>query len=554
MKKKGTLRWIFDGAKRQTPLMLLLIVLNSLSAAVSVYFAVAIKNVIDSVLYQKGDSVTAIVVLFAAIVGEMGLRALCQYLDTRLRANLEIGYKSGLLKKILQKDYSCMNFHSGELMNRFTGDAQIVSSSVASLLPSLFSMGTRIVCIFWLLFHYDTVFTAVLCGAGLGMVVITRLLRKKLKALHKRVQETDGKWRSYVQEILGHLPVVWVFGAQPQVSARSDRLQKDNLEAKLKRTKLHIATGSGYSAVFNLAYAYTLIWGVFHLTDSFTYGTLTAMLDLIGQVQGPLLNLSGLVAQAAGLTASAERIMEIEALPERDTSAAVPRQMLEDCDFRFEARGLTFAYDREPVFDHANFEIRKGEFTVVAGASGIGKSTLFKLMMGLVTPQEGTLSLWCGGEETHAGSAWQGLLSYVPQGNLIFSGTVRENIAFAVPEADEESVRRAARLSCAEEFIDVLPDGLDTVIGERGFGLSEGQIQRLAIARAILYDAPVFLLDEATSALDETTERTVLENLKSLGKTVVFISHKPAALAIADRLITVKDRKIAETTLEENRA
>ncbi len=545
---KGTNKWLFRGLRPHLWMLFFLVILNALLAGVQVYFAVAVKNVIDSAIAQDGKIGFAIAVIITTIVLQIVLRALCGYIETKLRAKLEISYKTAMFKSVLKKDYSFLSYHSGDIMTRLTNDAGTVSDTMTRLLPSAVSMITRLVGVFVLMLAYDVRFTLFLMGGGALVIVVSRLLRSAMKKLHKKVHETDGKWRSYVHEILSHLPVVWVFGADNEVTNRSENLQKENLKAKLKRSFLHIGISSFYGTLFEGAYVYTLIWGAFNLGPAFTYGTLSAMLNLITQLSMPLTNIGNLFTQVANMTASAERMIEIENFPEREDVKENYRELLTKKDFSISVNDLHFAYERDEVFSGATTSINKGDFVVISGASGIGKSTLFKLMLGLVKEKSGEITLNIDGDKLPISTALRGAVGYVPQGNLIFSGTVRENIAFAKPDATEEEIRTASSLSMCDEFVDALPEKAETVIGERGFGLSEGQIQRLAIARAMLYDAPVILLDEATSALDEVTERKVLENLKNLGKTVVLISHKRAALEICTRNITVKDGKFEEKT------
>lgn len=543
---KGTTKWILKGVRPHLWMLFLLVLINAAVSGVQIYFAVAVKNVIDSAIANDGNFLFAVAAIILTVIVQLLLNVLGGYVDTKLRAKLEISYKTSMFKSILKKDYSFLSYHSGDIMTRLTNDAGTVSDAMTHLLPSVVSMVTRLVGIFALMFTYDTAFTFCLMGGGVVVVVLSRLLKNAMKKMHRRVNETDGKWRSYVHEILSHLPVVWVFGADGEVTNRSENLQDDNLKAKLKRSFLHIGMGTFYGLLFQGAYVYTLIWGAFNLGPAFTYGTLSAMLNLITQVSMPLTNISNLFSQVANMTASAERMIEIENFPEREEATENYRELLTSSNFRLSIEDIRFAYERDEVFKGASTTINKGDFVVISGASGIGKSTLFKLMLGLAKPSSGEISLSLENENIPVATALRGAVGYVPQGNLIFSGTVRENIAFAKPDATDEEIVRAARLSCADEFIEQLPEKTETVIGERGFGLSEGQIQRLSIARAILYDAPVILLDEATSALDEVTEYKVLENLKNLGKTVVLISHKKAALEICTRNITVTDGRFEE--------
>ena len=288
--------------------------------------------------------------------------------------------------------------------------------------------------------------------------------------------------------------------------------------------------------------------GVKLCTGSMSFGTLTAIMQLISQVQAPFTSLSGIVPQYYSMIASAERIIEIENLSTskslNDKNINTEKVYSEMQELRFD--NVSFGYGRDSVIENADFTIKKNDFTVISGISGIGKSTLFKLLVGVVPPDSGRIYIKCGDNEYGIDKYMRGLFAYVPQGNMLFSGTIRDNIRFVNSSAGETEIMRAAEISCADKFINELPDGLDTVLLENGHGLSEGQIQRLAIARAVLSDAPILLLDEATSALDEKTEKQVLSNIRELkNKTCVIISHKAAAFEICDTELRIADKKIS---------
>jgi len=250
------------------------------------------------------------------------------------------------------------------------------------------------------------------------------------------------------------------------------------------------------------------------------------------------------------MTAACERLMELEKdcgnleLPEK---TAISYEKVEAIC----ARNLSFSYGRDQVFENSSFTLPKGTFAVITGASGIGKSTLLKLLLGIFKPQSGELFLSCEDGEIYADRSTRGLFAYVPQGNLLFSGTLRENLLLTCPDATEEQIRQAIYVSNMDAFLPQLPQGLDTVLGENAHGLSEGQAQRLSIARAYLSGAPILLLDEATSALDAETEKTVLERLRALpGKTCIAVTHRPAALSLADRQLEVVNGRIECRTIE----
>ena len=277
-----------------------------------------------------------------------------------------------------------------------------------------------------------------------------------------------------------------------------------------------------------LAYcAYQVALGVM------TFGTLTAIVQLVGQVQLPFKELASAIPQYFSTLASAERIMEIAELKTHDSTSNIKEKK---SDLLAEFKDVTFSYDKDTILENADFEMQSGEFIAISGLSGIGKSTFLKLILGILKPKSGEVNLYSDSKDKL-------LMAYVPQGNMILSGTIKENIAFYLP-IDEEKIEEAAKISDIYSFIDTLPQRFDTVLGEKGLGLSEGQIQRLAIARAVYSDAPLLILDECTSALDEETEKNVLNNLKAQkDKSCIIVSHKKAALDICDKILKIENKK-----------
>ena len=284
-----------------------------------------------------------------------------------------------------------------------------------------------------------------------------------------------------------------------------------------------------------------------------TYGTLTAVLQLISQIQTPFVSITKMFPQYYAVLASAERIMEIENITNEESiyekiDVKQTYDKLESIRFN----NIKFNYGRETVIEHGDAMLNKGDFVAIRGISGIGKSTLMKMLLGVFKPQQGTIDICLeNGKTIQASPDTRCMFSYVPQGNYLFSGTIRENILMINPNASDEEVSQALKLSEIEDFIEKLPDGLDTVIGEKGLGISEGQAQRLAIARALISNAPIILLDEATSALDKNTEEKVLDNIKKLNKkTCIIITHKAAALEVCNREFIIKDKQLTAVRKE----
>lgn len=543
--------WLYQNAKGQILACVLLVLANIGLACMGVAFALASKSVIDgattggwSVLVWRSAVFLGIIALQAL------LQATCRHAQAAIQGRLEMGFKSRFLSAILKKDYrAVMAYHSGDLLNRLTSDVQAIANGVTSLLPTFSGLITKIVSAFWVLCMLDLRFSLIFALAGAAMFVVTRFFRKRLKALHKRVQETDGQVRAFLQELLSSFLVIRTFQVEGEMEAKGSRLQQANYAEKIKKNTISVVANTGISFIFNLGYLYALVWSCRGLiAGTVTFGTLTAVLQLVNQVQSPFVGLSGMLPQYYGVLASAERMMDIEALPDEPAVDSAPY----DADTLYahmlgiELQQVRFHYDRDPVLDQADLYLEKGSFAVISGLSGIGKSTLLKLLLGVFTPDSGHIGLRMDdGFRIPADRQTRGLFAYVPQGNFLLSGTIRENIAFIRPAATEEEITQAAELSCAMEFIASLPMGMETRIGEKGLGLSEGQVQRLAIARALLGGAPVLLFDEVTSALDAATEKQVLKNIKSLkNRTCLIVTHKAAALTVCDAVLQIVEGKI----------
>lgn len=529
--------------------MVLLIVANMLLAVSTVVFAITCREIIDGAVGgDRSRLYRGIALLLGVILTQLALRLFCNGLLEYTKARLEILFKDSLFSHLLQADYKQMTaYHCGELLNRMFSDVQVVTDGVTGLLPNFISMITRLAAAFGVLVWLYPVFALVFLCAGVFIFCISRLLRKRLKALHRAVQEREGRVRSFFQETLSSVLIVKVFGAYQKTEQEAQVRMHDHYKARMKRRNLSIVSNAGFTLVFQLGYAYALVSGALGiLGGTMSYGTLTAVLQLVGQVQTPFAGLSGMLPRFYGVLASAERIMELEQLPQE---ADQPLPALEPADFRGIAfEHVQFSYGRNDVLQNLNFSIDRGDFVAVTGRSGVGKSTVFLLMLGVYAPQGGKVRILTNAGEYPACRSTRRLFSYVQQGNILFSGTVRDNISFVKPEASESEIWRAAETACAADFIRQFPQGLDTQIGENGFGLSLGQAQRIAVARAVLSDAPVILFDEATSALDEATELTMLHNIAIIrNKTCVIVTHRKAALQICNKRlhiggVTVNDK------------
>lgn len=546
-----TNKWIIKNAKPQVINIIVISVIYAVMAYLGVAVATFSRGIVDSAVNSDiGGIVYYAVILVSLTVGQLIIRIVSKVVNFNIQAKLEMSIKQSIFNSIIRKKYDKISqIHTGELLNRITSDVLVVVSSIISIVPNMVYFIVKLIGVFVVLFAIDKTFCLVFIIGGALMFGVVLLFKSKMKALHKAVQESDGKTRSFFQEIFSSLLVVKVFNAEKKVSENAMNLQMNNFKIRRKRNYISIVATTGFSFVFSLGYMYALIWGAFAISDHIiTYGVLTSMLALVTQIQGPVRGISSILPSYYSALASAERLMDIENLENEDV---VNKSLIDTKDLYSKTKeiifdNITFSYGRENVLENTRLVLNKGDFALLAGISGIGKSTLTKLLLNVISPDKGEIYLKLSdGEKVYIDKNIRSLFSYVPQGNFLLSGTIRDNIAFVSSEPDEQKIIESAKIACAYDFISNLPDGLDTRVGENGKGLSEGQIQRIAIARAVYSDAPIIIFDEATSALDANTEVQLLKNLKKLkNKTCILISHKMAAKEICNKEIIIKDKKI----------
>lgn len=551
------LRWIFKKSKSQTVNIIILAFLYASLAVLGVYSAIVSKYVVNAAtghdpiyLNNRIDGVVHYGLLLAIVVITQIIISIMQRIFVfRVSAKLEIAYKTELFGNIIHKEFSDISkFHSGELLNRLTSDISTITGAIVTIIPNLTYMIVKLIGIFVVMIQISVPFTMVFLVGGMFAVIVASLYRTKIKSFHKKTLETDGKVKSFLQEIIASLLMVKSFEAEQTVLKNATELQEANYAIKRKHNALSVISTSSFSLIFMLGYLFGMVWGAYNIVHgNITYGVLTEVVSLVSQIQGPISGLTGLFPTYFSATASAERIMEIENLPDENklnSQIDVKKTYSRLKSINFD--NITFSYDRDVLLDNTSLKINKGDFAAILGITGIGKSTLMKLLMSVFRVESGSIYFELdNGEKVYVDRNIRCMFAYVPQGNFLLSGTIRENVAFVCPNASDEEIYDVLHLACADDFISNLPDGLNTQLGERGIGLSEGQVQRLAIARALLTGSPILLLDECTSALDEKTEKQLLKNLKDLkNKTCIIITHKKAALTICNKEVQIADKKI----------
>lgn len=545
----NALKWIYKYTGRQLWWVVFLSVITGLISLGFIWLALVSQEIID---IATGDIEGSLIFTASKIVFIIILQAVLNilYCNILIRAvgKIDIKIKQGLFNCLLNKKWTKINeYHSGELLNRFTSDVDIIINGIVSIVPSGIALATRLIAGLAVLFAIEPKLTIVVVVFGIFIGFASKVYSKHFKYLHKALQNANGVVRSFIQECIENVVVIKSFANNDIVASRLKNKQLDALKLMYKKQTVSNIADTGVYILFTGGYYAALIWGALRISaGSITFGTLTAFLQIIEQIKSPMRNMSGLVPAFYSMIASSERLIELENIEDEPKSVQnLSANELYNSMSSINFENITFAYKDDVVLDNASTTINKGEIVAIAGPSGIGKSTMMKLILALIQPQKGSLYIKTQNGNIPVDASLRKLYAYVPQGNMILSGTIRENIGFCKPNATDDEIINSAKLAMIWDFINTLPQGLDTVIGERGLGLSEGQIQRISIARAFLCDAPILLLDEATSALDEYNETELIKNIRGLkNKTCIIISHRHKTIEMCDRVVYFDNKKL----------
>ena len=538
------LKWFFRTVRPYWGSLSVMMSCHVLLTACSIGFVYVSKKLVDTAVALLGGAEPSqglsfwALLMVSIILFRIVLNALRSYLQTKT----EISMKNSLRKRLfdillhLQNDGGTRH-HSGDVLNRLQDDVRVVSNAFAVSLPNL--LGTALHFLAALIFLMTLeprlgLLIVIIAPAGL---IIGKFVTRRIRNLTHDIRKTSSQVQSHLQESVQNITLIQSMEYSENSASTLDSIQGELYGNEIRRARFSVVSRIFISLAFQAGHAVAFLWGVWGIsTSKVTYGMMTAFLQLVGQIQRPLADMSGQIPSLIHASASIDRLMELEALPAEEP--AEPHLLHGNVGIKLE--NVSFAYPDNPsdVLHDFSYEFKPGSRTAIVGPTGIGKSTMIRLLLALLKPREGKISLYDSSSEVPVSPATRINLVYVPQGNSLFSGTVRDNLLMGNPEATQVQLENALRTAAAD-FVFSLPSGLDTQCFEAGAGLSEGQAQRIAIARALLRPGSVLLLDEFSSALDAETETLLLERLtKELpGHTMVFITHRDKIIDYCDSVL-----------------
>lgn len=547
-------KWLFRYIKRYWWSVLIYIIIGIAGTSLGLGVSVATKFLIDSVITQiKSELMNSAILLIGFAVGQIIINAASERISSLISLKISNEIRADIFDHILYADWEDLcEYHSGELLNRLEGDVTSVSSGVISFLPNLVTRGTQFIGALCIVLYYDKVMALLALLSAPVIIFTSRFMMRMIRKYNKESRELNGKILSYSEESFQNIQTVKAFGLIKTYSKNLKNLLTEYRNIRLSHDKFTILMRMCLSLVGLIVFYSCYGWGVWQLWQGIiTYGTMTLFIQLSGTLTASFSVLVGMAPSAVSIATSAGRIMELTSLStESEIDEEQVNNMLSEIEkttIRLIAESVTFKYKKTeiPALNRVDFHVMSGEIIALVGSSGGGKTTILRLLLGLIKLDEGEIRIeTVDGLTMIISENTRRLFSYVPQGNSMFSGTIEQNLRIIKSDATEQELINALKIADAWEFIKDLPDGINTVVGERGVNFSEGQSQRLAIARALLRDAPILLLDEATSALDFDTESRVLKNLMQANpkRICILTTHRPSMLKYCDRIYTIDEQ------------
>lgn len=534
------LAWIWRASQGARLQALMSALIGIVSVVCSLCFVFLSKEIIDIATgVHSGDLVHYGIGMGVLVLAEILLHALNSWIVNTLGVKTQNRLRARLYKQLMQSEWQGKDRHSGDVLNRLVQDLNTIASVVTSTIPFVIITAVQFIASFCFLYTMDHTLAIVLVLILPFFALLSRFYVRRMRSMTKAVRESDSRIHAVMQESLQHRTVVKALDQTEKMGTKLHRLQERLQGEVIARTRFSVLSRSLVSMGFSFGYLTAFLWGVFRIQGGvITFGVMTAFLQLVGRIQRPLSDFARLIPTLVGALTSAERLMELEEQPLEEAGDPIVLQSV--AGVRLEDVHFVYSDGNEKVLQGLSADFPPGSMTAILGETGAGKTTLIRLILALVRPTQGRVVLYDGKREVEASSLTRANLVYVPQGNTLFSATIRDNLLLGNPNATDVDLWRVLHIACAD-FVEQLPDGLDTLCSERGGGLSEGQAQRIAIARSLLRDGSILLLDEATSALDPDTEQRLLQRISSelKGKTLIFITHRPSVLEYCSRVLHV---------------
>jgi ATP-binding cassette, subfamily B, bacterial len=542
------LKWISRHARPFLFFLLLLIVIGAISSVTDIYRAIITKKLIDaSIAAQRNLIIQYIIFMFMLILANVMSHGTISVLSIHCSANITNNIQKKIYNHLTKTEWmEYSKYHTGDILTRMTSDVETVTNLVVNILPDMITLTVLLCGSFITLLYYSPTISIAAIILAILTILIGRFYAVKQKGLYIKSQEVEGKYLSFLSETLQNMVIIKTFNLEEDNMHHINKIQKSRFKLLLSSNRNATFTNTIFLLGSWLGFFLIMSWGSFNIAKGIiTFGTLMALLQLFSNIQGPISGLASSLVKLISAIASTERLMELEALQVDFNSS----QEVALTSVGIEFENVNFSYKKlEPILKNICTNINPGEIVALIGPSGEGKTTLIRLLISLIKPEKGHAYISKDNEKYEISASSRKFIAYVPQGNTLFSGTIADNLRLGFKDATDKELEAAARGACAWEFISNLTDGLYTVIGERGMGLSEGQAQRLAIARALLRKVPILVLDEATSSLDTETEIKVLQTIRNLNPspTCIIITHRTTALKICNRVLKLKDGYLME--------
>ena len=559
--RQGTLQkmwrqtlWIYQYGRRYWKSMILYTLLGITGSCVSLVSSLISKDLVDIITgHQTGKLLSTFAAMIGFSIANILVSQASGYASTFISLKVDSEIKNDIFAKILITDWeSLTDYHTGDLVTRWSSDASNISSGILNWIPNLIIYTFRFISALAVVLYYDPTF-ALFALLGIPFsALMSRPLLRRMRNNNEKSAAMNAKMYGFNQEAFSNIQTIKAFDLIQFYTEKLKSLQTEYIGMRLEFQRMSILTSVLMSIVgFIVSYS-CYGWGIYRVwSNVISYGTMTMFLSLSGTLTSSVNSLASLVPSAISLTISAGRLMDIVEMPQEDYSQDDAVNTFEK-KYRSEGFGLSMEHlnytyrSGTHVFADASLEAYPHEIVALVGPSGEGKTTMLRLILSLLYAQSGTFHI-CAGQnhekQVPMSPSTRKLFSYVPQGNTMFS--IAENMRNVKPDATDEEIVEALKLACAWDFVEQLPDGIQSVVKERGGGFSEGQAQRLSIARALLRKSPILLLDEATSALDVATERKVLRNIMqdTYPRTCIVTTHRPTVLNICTRVYAIRDKK-----------